>query len=1448
MKNIKNFLVTILTICILICSINMNGLAADVGGNDPVITKSITPVSGCDSSDNNNTVSNNDQSVGIEQSQRMIFRIARHSLPEYSEVTDLRLLSVVDGTPAFDADNAPGHDSSADNGILRTLDVVTYNLRMAIQVPETPVRQGETDKVMIKAMIPGVKKGEVQFLTDSMKWLYEPEVTETTEGLTLIGYAMMDTTQEGVYWQDMAFSVKAFAMEQGRKFAPQFSVWVEGQTNPAVITEGTEVTVSAKESLNVSLLFSEDGKRGTFDFSKDPSKKEEMYGYIFGLSIRTELKADGNSLKGVLLPKGDISFDINLCVWDNTDATAGNVDATQLHLPRVWDYTQSRTGDEKFGEMGRILEGKANGVSVIPYGEYNSQYPDRCVYDSGELTVVQEGNVLHVTIRNYNFGETVVFPRKTQNGNTFSANSGVFSSGLIQLMIPFENKPDSLLYTLEANISDVKMDGQKKEQSTVADDKATRNMQTVQGSWNQILLISHLDEFVDASSYVDIGTRGLNGRTYGNCYAYPGEKLILTGTFGIGWEEGDSGWNGTDYLMKVPRIIELPDIEDIRVYFSTMNRVNGVFPKSDNLFRDIKIRYAAKKDGTAWTSEREQDEAFITDLVYYDSKEEAADAGAEILGLLFECRSGKVAVDKFRMMYIVPVTVSESAEVGYVYPMTYECSQYAFDVSETEKGLTTQHGVAHISGINLDLLNTRIKSSFDSVNNIYGKNGDNSLSYRYYLPVINDYGSYYTMPYGYVKSVYDKGQVKAGTHVSKIYSGSTAQGFLGGNSLLIVDTQASITKSVEQLGADGNPRRIFNLNENQRVVDYILKPDYRFPVEYQLTEETDTLTITDTLDKGLTYITGSSFQGGEYNTVTEDLTGGIPLEPSVKKDSSGRQVLTWILENVKSGENIAPIHYSCSIDAGVKDGTQLSNTVKITAPGDSRPVSTDSGKVCVTSIQVIQSKGAILTKSVNKEYVELVDEIEYNISFTNHSNDTYEDILIRDILPFEGDQRNTDLKDGSYEVTGIEFEGAADGKMYVTMSGGEEIPSIKNMYDDPAYATGNMDMTQYWKNWEEITPQTDLKKITAVIFRGNVQSGHTLQIKVRMKVNFLKTKSVLYNNAEVYTEDHQQLKSVTVRTIALPQKISGIAWLDRDGNGIREKEETMLPGIKVSLMNDKEGPAKDVWGSTVSSTVTDSNGAYSFDNLPQGKYQVIFESGSYNISAMKVSPIETLGSEKNTDCNATANYESNNLQSAKITNIILPYLRDIMEEDLDVLETGHLDLGLYGPSQYRITVNYLEKGTDRILSEAYISEDILEDTSYDVISKSKVTLEGYTFDCITGDALKGVMNGNKVINIYFTKNVTVSQPESDGTGNSQTDQKLDSSGSDAVINDQENVPMYSGTEIASNLIIIDDPIVPLADAPKTGDNTPLYEVGAGCIGAGIFLTLLLNKKRNNYKA
>ena len=59
----------------------------------------------------------------------------------------------------------------------------------------------------------------------------------------------------------------------------------------------------------------------------DPDKKEEQFGYLFGLSFRAELKSDATTLKGVAIPKGDISFDINMKVKDY-DAEGGPLDVT----------------------------------------------------------------------------------------------------------------------------------------------------------------------------------------------------------------------------------------------------------------------------------------------------------------------------------------------------------------------------------------------------------------------------------------------------------------------------------------------------------------------------------------------------------------------------------------------------------------------------------------------------------------------------------------------------------------------------------------------------------------------------------------------------------------------------------------------------------------------------------------------------------------------------------------------------------------------------------------------------------------------------------------------------------------------------------------------------------------------------------------------------------------
>ncbi len=63
--------------------------------------------------------------------------------------------------------------------------------------------------------------------------------------------------------------------------------------------------------------------------------------------------------------------------------------------------------------------------------------------------------------------------------------------------------------------------------------------------------------------------------------------------------------------------------------------------------------------------------------------------------------------------------------------------------------------------------------------------------------------------------------------------------------------------------------------------------------------------------------------------------------------------------------------------------------------------------------------------------------------------------------------------------------------------------------------------------------------------------------------------------------------------------ISGVAWADSDGNGIREGSNPLLENVAVILFDNN--------GLEIKNTVTDANGAYSFTELSDGQYYVVFE-------------------------------------------------------------------------------------------------------------------------------------------------------------------------------------------------------------------------------------------------
>ena len=131
-------------------------------------------------------------------------------------------------------------------------------------------------------------------------------------------FALVFGDEESVYWLDFSVPMKAYKTKQGDTFAPVFSAWLDGQERPAVVSEGTEITISAKTALNTAVHFDSNSKPDVYDFSqqKDALNAEagETYGELTGLAVTLELYSEHAGLKGVQLPEGEVSFDIALTV------------------------------------------------------------------------------------------------------------------------------------------------------------------------------------------------------------------------------------------------------------------------------------------------------------------------------------------------------------------------------------------------------------------------------------------------------------------------------------------------------------------------------------------------------------------------------------------------------------------------------------------------------------------------------------------------------------------------------------------------------------------------------------------------------------------------------------------------------------------------------------------------------------------------------------------------------------------------------------------------------------------------------------------------------------------------------------------------------------------------------------------------------------------------------
>lgn len=156
---------------------------------------------------------------------------------------------------------------------------------------------------------------------------------------------------------------------------------------------------------------------------------------------------------------------------------------------------------------------------------------------------------------------------------------------------------------------------------------------------------------------------------------------------------------------------------------------------------------------------------------------------------------------------------------------------------------------------------------------------------------------------------------------------------------------------------------------------------------------------------------------------------------------------------------------------------------------------------------------------------------------------------------------------------------------------------------------------------EEIWAQRTEEEIAYndIEYGKKFEPGEELQLKIRTSVKFIpkefhgevitnRAKIMLQNDEEIYSEIATHvLKANTLQNENLGNIISGYAWLDENVDGKRDGNENALPEIVVKLYDlSTKSYVRDEENNDIY-VRTNDDGRYTFTNIKNGSYLVIFE-------------------------------------------------------------------------------------------------------------------------------------------------------------------------------------------------------------------------------------------------
>ena len=1146
-------------------------------------------------------------------------------------VSRLRLTDRITGTAPFDADNERGDDKDENNDIVRSYDTVTYDYEYTL-TPDSTMDYYRRTRVGFRFELP-YPKDKVTFDAEKMGWVdhtpgYEPKLTtETIDGIVTqvyTCYRLLEPTSQSPTVNpgtgSIGLSVAVKGAPHGYRFHPTVKAWPAWDASSPTNTgthkraEDTpkDVTVSAKLNLNVRMVNYGNVDRGVFDFSSGaanaPNRTEgKVTGLGLGIALVTEMRWPDRTkgLKGLEAPSGRITYRLRLSNQYSDDTKIGTKHPMERRWqPLLYDYGHIDNEDSKYGRtfawMGD-LRYQAPGVADHADGN------DRVARGNTTITTTTGGQGTVVTV-SFDGYDTSVFPIHNKLNGTHNKCStdymtsdcstmqvGAIHTDVLQFITPTsrDGRTVAQYYGNVDQTANITMDDMgltatgvsgdrlataedNSNQAATGDDHAGSAL-TVRMPGTYSTRIRYTD-WSNSTSWNDAGTSGdWTMPDYGNGSdsLIQGSKLRLQiGHNIIIQSEGDAEVMGMGLVKFDPNTIEpvddTPDSQPvIPMYVWTWGA------RAAKRGNAIPYWYAVKKDGTNWKDYREQRDTKISGLDYYPTLNEAKRHGT-VVGMLFEDHNtvdptGTSFNRTFTPLVALPARILDTARIGTVTPIVAETAYW------------TRNSLARTANLDADASNTQWQQWSDSLATRlpeYANSVKPDLTYSgdTYRPATFD----------------DNG----------VYQGGDTADTLKGDSLYIAGETPHIAKQVAQTNEAGNAKTVYDLDKEQRAVDWKLTATADTSTTTDGGQYTTDYIITDTLPKGLTYVDGSMTVGGQYTQHTPDkgtVTGGTPVTPTIVVNKDGTTTMTIRVNGARADSGTQTvIHYSTTIgdasdpDHDVRNNDSFTNHATIQSKRNMAPPLATKAQIADMTVRVSRTRATALATRADP----LLNDIERPLGFRNmlgnFSKDEKTDPYAVDVMPYKG--LNQSNYHGDYVMAGLTVKAGAGASM-----------NGVTVYFTTDQKWRNVDATKITR--EQVTQWTEAT-VNATTGKVTIPDGYSKPVAwaftspslpANARYDFsLSIKPTGNKAADSYVNRWADGDNkVDAVTQVVDRKVNGVAWFDTNHDGIRQDSDRLLADVTVTLVDGNGRTVTSVDGKPCTAT-TDRNGHYEIDSIPAG--------------------------------------------------------------------------------------------------------------------------------------------------------------------------------------------------------------------------------------------------------